>query len=156
MTRPRPGHGGQMIAVLPATLPRAVEGDRFPASFLSEDLLRDYVDLLVRVVEATGAVVIFVGAVIAGARFVVASVRRRRSSEFVAVRLGLGRYLALGLEFQLASDILSTAVAPTLEEIGKLAAVAAIRTALNYFLAKEIEREREEVEQGERARGDAP
>ena len=45
-----------------------------------------------------------------------------------AVRLGLGRYLALGLEFQLASDVLRTAVAPTLREIGELAAVAAIRT----------------------------
>ena len=46
-----------------------------------------------------------------------------------------------------ASDLLSTAVAPTFEEIGKLAAVAAIRTALNFFLAREIREEREEVEQ---------
>jgi uncharacterized membrane protein len=52
----------------------------------------------------------------------------------------------LGLEFQLASDLLSTAVAPSFEEIGKLAAIAAIGTALNYALAKEIERERAEVE----------
>lgn len=45
-----------------------------------------------------------------------------------------------------AGDILRTAVAPTFTEIGQLAAIAAIRTALNYFLGKEIERERDEVE----------
>ena len=61
------------------------------------------------------------------------------------VRLGLGRFLALGLEFQLASDILRTAIAPTLREIGELAAIAAIRTALNYFLARDIKEERAEL-----------
>src|SRR3712207_8976901 len=40
------------------------------------------------------------------------------------IRLILGQFLALGLEFQLASDILGTAVSPTFEEIGKLAAIA--------------------------------
>ena len=118
----------------------------FPSSLLSEDLLRDWVDLLVRLVEAAGAVIIFVGAVLAAAAFVRAAVVSRSTSEFVRVRLRLGRYLALGLEFQLASDILSTAVAPTFEEIGKLAAIAAIRTLLNYFLGKEIEKERSEVD----------
>ena len=120
---------------------------------LSEDLLREAVDLLVRLVEAAGALIIFVGAAIAFVRFVGEVVSRRRHGEFVRVRLGLGRYLALGLEFQLASDILSTAVAPTFEEIGKLAAIAAIRTVLNYFLRTEIEEEREQLEQ-ERSRAE--
>ncbi len=123
----------------------AAEGG-FPASVLSEDLLRAYVDLLVRLVEAAGAIVIFIGAAIAAVGFVRAALRRHSNDEFVRVRLGLGRYLTLGLEFQLASDVLSTAIAPTFAEIGKLAAIAAIRTVLNYFLAKEIERERAEVE----------
>ncbi len=122
----------------------------FPSSVLPEDVLREYVDLLVRIVEAVGAAVIFVGAVVAAVGFVQAAVGRRSTGEFVRVRLRLGRYLALGLEFQLASDVLSTAVAPTFEEIGKLAAIAAIRTALNYFLGKEIERERAEVDAEQR------
>lgn len=120
--------------------------DGFPASVLSENLLRDYVDLLVRLVEAAGALVIFVGAVLAAVGFARVARNRHSDREFVRVRLGLGRYLTLGLEFQLASDVLSTAIAPTFGEIGKLAAIAAIRTVLNYFLAKEIERERAEVE----------
>jgi len=126
------------------TTPRAAEGGL--SSVLSEDLLREWVDLLVRLVEAVGAVVIFVGAVVAAVAFVRAALVSRSTREFVRVRLRLGRYLALGLEFQLASDVLSTAVAPTFEEIGKLAAIAAIRTLLNYFLGKEIEKERSEVE----------
>ena len=116
---------------------------------LSEHFLHEAVDLLVRCVEAAGALIIFVGAVIAFVRFVAEAVTRRRHGEFVAVRLGLGRYLALGLEFQLASDILTTAVAPSFEEIGKLAAIAAIRTVLNHFLRKEIEEERAQLERDE-------
>ena len=56
------------------------------------------------------------------------------------VRLRLGRWLALALEFLLAADILRTAVAPTWSEIGQLAAIAAIRTALNFFLQLEIDK----------------
>jgi uncharacterized membrane protein len=57
------------------------------------------------------------------------------------LRLGLARWLAVGLEFALAADILRTAVAPTWHDIGQLAAIAALRTALNFFLGKEIQGE---------------
>jgi hypothetical protein len=60
--------------------------------------------------------------------------RDRDAGAFVPVRLTLGRFLALGLEFQPASDVLRTAVAPSFRELGQL---AGIRTALNYFLARE-------------------
>jgi uncharacterized membrane protein len=56
-----------------------------------------------------------------------------------AVRLRLGKWLALALEFALASDIVRTAVAPSWDEIGKLAAIMALRTLLNYFLEREFE-----------------
>ena len=56
------------------------------------------------------------------------------------IRLRLGRWLALALEFELGADILRTAIAPTWAEIGQLAAIATIRTLLNYFLQKEIDR----------------
>ena len=112
-----------------------------------EELLADVVNVLVSVVEACGAAVIITGAVWAFARFVWVGLRRQTTSAFVPVRLTLGRFLALGLEFQLASDVLRTAVAPSFEELGQLAAVAAIRTALNYFLSQEIAEERRQVAQ---------
>jgi uncharacterized membrane protein len=117
-----------------------------------EELLADVVGVLVVLVEACGAAVIIVGAVWAFARFVGVGLRRRTTAAFVPVRLTLGRFLALGLEFQLASDVLRTAVAPSWEELGQLAAVATIRTALNYFLSKEIAEERRQVAE-EQAQG---
>jgi uncharacterized membrane protein len=113
---------------------------------VSEAFLKDTVDLLVRLVEMAGALVIFAGATVAFVRFLDAALRHRNEPQrYVEMRLGLGRYLALGLEFQLASDVLRTAVAPTLRQIGELAAVAAIRTALNFFLAREIKEERAQL-----------
>ncbi|SNY74107.1 DUF1622 domain-containing protein [Paractinoplanes atraurantiacus] len=117
----------------------------------SERWLSEAVDLMVRLVEAAGALIIFVGAMVAFVRFVVVGLRERRAEAFVPVRLELGRFLALGLEFQLASDILRTAIAPTLREIAELAAVAAIRTALNFFLTREIKEERDELARREPA-----
>lgn len=126
---------------------------------LSEETVGAAVDLLVRLVEAAGALVIFLGAAIGFVRFVVAAARTRRAESFVPIRLDIGRFLALGLEFQLAGDILRSAIAPTFREIGELAAVATIRTALNFFLAREIREERAEIARGDAATagdGDRP
>ncbi|MFJ7300074.1 DUF1622 domain-containing protein [Streptomyces sp. NPDC099088] len=112
---------------------------------LPESGLRTGVDMLVRLVEAGGAIIIFVGAVVAFSRLVTVGLRERKAEIFVSVRLTLGRFLLLGLEFQLASDILRTAISPTFREIGQLAAIAAIRTALNYFLGREIKEERAQI-----------
>ncbi len=114
---------------------------------LPEEMLRDAVDLLVRLVEAAGAAVIFLGASLAIVQFL-RVLPSRRPERFTEVRLTLGRFLALGLEFQLASDVLRTAIAPSFDELGKLAAVAAIRTALNFFLAREIKEETAQVDAG--------
>ncbi|HKU37938.1 MAG TPA: DUF1622 domain-containing protein [Polyangiales bacterium] len=123
----------------------ACVGQTCMPDFLSEHSLHGAVGLLVRLVEAAGALVIFAGALIGFVRFLISVVRSRDARSFVPVRLDLGRFLALGLEFQLGSDLLRTAVAPTFAEIGQLAAVAAIRTALNFFLGREIREERDEI-----------
>ena len=49
--------------------------------------------------------------------------------------------MALGLEFSFAADIVRTAVAATWWDIGQLAAIAVLRTGLNYSLELEIARE---------------
>jgi uncharacterized membrane protein len=116
----------------------------FALEILPEWALRDAVDLMVRLIEACGAVVIMIGAVVAITKFAVALVRRD-IIQFSSVRLSLARFLVLGLEFQLAADVLRTAISPSFEEIGKLAAIAAIRTVLNYFLNREIAQEQREI-----------
>ncbi len=113
---------------------------------MNEETIRSAVFVLVSIVEVIGAVVIFVGAVVGFAMFL-RNLYRRRIEKFTSTRLLVARFLALGLEFQLASDILRTAVAPSFEEIGQLAAIAAIRTLLNYFLSQEMKgEERDERE----------
>ena len=51
-----------------------------------------------------------------------------------------GTWLLLGLEFALAADIIASVVSPTWQDIGQLGAIAVIRTFLNYFLEKDLER----------------
>jgi uncharacterized membrane protein len=53
--------------------------------------------------------------------------------------IDFARWLILGLEFMLAADIVRTVIAPTWVEIGQLAAIALIRTFLNFFLERDIE-----------------
>jgi len=69
-------------------------------------------------------------------------IRHSRRSNFDTVqqllRLKLGRYLILALELLLAADIVATAVSPTWDAIGRLAAISLIRTFLNYFLEREV------------------
>lgn len=113
------------------------------------ELLRRADAILVAVVEVAGALIIFVGAVWAALRFLVVGLRQRDAALFTPIRLSLGRFLTLGLEFQLAADILRTAVSPTFDQIGQLAAIAAIRTALNYFLRREIAQEQQQIRQAE-------
>ena len=50
-----------------------------------------------------------------------------------------GLWLLLGLEFELAADIIGSVFSPTWQEIGKLGVIAVIRTFLNYFLEKDLE-----------------
>ncbi|WBB68974.1 DUF1622 domain-containing protein [Micromonospora sp. WMMD812] len=115
-----------------------------------DEVLRQGDQVLVAVVEVAGALIIFAGAVWAAVRFLVEGLRHRTAAVFTPIRLSLGRFLTLGLEFQLAADILRTAVSPTFDQIGQLAAIATIRTALNYFLGREIGQEQRQV--GEEAR----
>ena len=54
------------------------------------------------------------------------------------LRLTFGGWLAMALEFQLASDIIKTTISPTYEHLVQLGAIAVIRTFLNYFLSREL------------------
>ena len=108
-----------------------------------EESVRNGVEWLRLLVETLGATVIGVGVLLA----IVGLVRHattQRGRSFTPIRLAFARYLTLALELQLAADILSTSVAPTWDRIGKLAAIAIIRTALNYFLSREVQEEKKE------------
>lgn len=107
-----------------------------------EHALALVVSLLMLILESVSVLCILL-ALVTTLQLAIAQTSRRRGFSFVDVRLRFGTWLALALEFQLAADVLSTTVAPSFEALGKLGAIAVIRTFLNYFLSKELEAEAE-------------
>ncbi len=56
------------------------------------------------------------------------------------IRIKLGSYLVLALEFFIAGDIIKTIITPTWEGLGVLGAIVVIRTILSYFLTKDLKK----------------
>lgn len=105
--------------------------------------LKDWTLYLSAGIEAAAGVIIGLAAIEAIARALYIYFRRslpNAEEGKETIRLRLGRWLSLALEFLVAADILRTAVAPTWDEIGKLAAIVALRTVLNFFLQQDIDR----------------
>jgi len=103
---------------------------------------RSTIEYLARAIEFAAALIIAIAALEATIKALSLFVRRNAPpAAKTEVRLTLGRWLAVGLEFELAADILRTAVTPSWRDIAQLVAIAALRTALNYFLEREIRQE---------------
>jgi uncharacterized membrane protein len=93
-----------------------------------------------RVVEFTGVFVLLLGALIATLAFARRLVRRVSLQDaYHALRADLGRAILLGLEFLVIADIIGTvAIEPTLQNLGVLAVIVAIRTLLSFALELEV------------------
>ncbi len=105
---------------------------------LTEYFLDEFVLILKIFIEAIAVFIIAFAVLKALAKML----RMRKSRKLFAsegtIRLELGISLVLALEFLLAADIVGTAISPSWSDIGKLTAIAGIRTFLNFFLEKEI------------------
>ena len=105
--------------------------------FLEGSLL-EIMALLKIVIESIALLILAFAVVKAVKRLVLHDRRMDREEKLSRVRLDLGIALALSLEFLLAADIVATAVSPSWDALGKLAAISAIRTFLNFFLEQEV------------------
>jgi uncharacterized membrane protein len=106
-----------------------------------EQLFKTVANYIALGVEAGAVLLILVGASEAlynVLRLLIAGKFVAGTRKEIWVRFGV--WLLLGLEFELAADIVRSAISPSWSQIGQLAAIATIRTVLNYFLEKEIER----------------
>jgi uncharacterized membrane protein len=109
-----------------------------------EEVFKEVASLVALAVEAVVVVVIAYGtveAVVRTAASVAAGAEPHQRRREIWLRYAV--WILLALEFALAADIIRTAVAPTWNDIGKLGAIAAIRTALNFFLGRDISEFRE-------------
>ena len=90
------------------------------------------------VIEMMAIFVIAAGTVEAFIAAAASVLARAEIKRFREIWMRYARWLVAGLTFMLAADLVDTAIAPTWDDIGKLAAIAAIRTALNYFLERDM------------------
>ena len=98
------------------------------------------IDWIALIIVILGAVQAFIGAVglaVSGGD----SVHRKE------VWLRFARWLVAALTFQLAADIIETSITEDWQSIGRIAAVAVIRTFLNYFLDRDVSEMREQREE---------
>jgi uncharacterized membrane protein len=92
------------------------------------------------IVEAAAVLVVFYGALEALTRLLwIVVTPSTTHGERKALWRRFGVWLLIGLEFELAADIIDSVVSPSWMDIGKLGAIAVIRTFLNYFLEKDLE-----------------
>ncbi|HTQ71964.1 MAG TPA: DUF1622 domain-containing protein [Acidocella sp.] len=105
-----------------------------------EDLIRLLCGYSALAIEAGAALIITCGTIEALTRLAPTLLGYNPTGRRREVWRRLGIWLLLGLEFELAADIIRTAIAPSWTDIGQLAAIAAIRTFLNYVLESDIEK----------------
>jgi uncharacterized membrane protein len=104
-----------------------------------EELLRQSARLVAELIEAVAVLLIAYGAAEAFVNSLRHFFRRIHDAGWrKALFVRFGIWLLLGLQFALAADIVRSAIAPTWNDIGQLAAIAAIRTFLNYFLERDL------------------
>jgi len=103
------------------------------------------------VIQLIAVVFIAAGTLEAVATVFKGLVMRADIDRYRQIWIRYARVLIGGLTFMLAADVVDTAIAPDWDDIGKLAAIAAIRTALNYFLEMGL---RAQEESARRARAE--
>jgi uncharacterized membrane protein len=93
-----------------------------------------------KIVELVGIGVLVAGAVLAVGAFILRMLQHQPFAEaYHGLRADLGRAILLGLEFLVIADIIRTvAVEPTLQNLGVLAFIVAIRTFLSFALELEV------------------
>jgi uncharacterized membrane protein len=117
-----------------------------------ENLLTSLANHVALAVETVAVVVVAFGAAQAMISVLMAFVRGTRPTGWPRpIWARFGGWLLGGLQFALAADIVRSTIAPTWEQIGELAAIAAIRTFLSYFLERDLAELRRHDAESERA-----
>ena len=104
-------------------------------------------ETLSSIIDGIGIAIVLWGFGRALIAFLRAELRRFTKSEGLAaihsVRLDLGTYILVGIEFMIASDIIHTVIKRELQDLAFVSALVAIRTAISFFLGRELAELRE-------------
>jgi uncharacterized membrane protein len=103
-----------------------------------EDFAKTITIYVSHTLEIIAALVIAAGLLQLAINYFNALVKDKKYLTAEEARIKFGSAVAVSLELLLGADVLATAVSPSWDDIGKLAAIATIRTLLNYFLEREL------------------
>jgi uncharacterized membrane protein len=107
---------------------------------MAMDSFHQIIDSASFVLNLVGAGITLWGIIVSLFEFLKKEILNRKDAVKLneAIRLRLGSYLILALEFFIAGDIVKTIITPTWQSLGILAAIVVIRTILSYFLTKDL------------------
>ncbi|MFW6371237.1 MAG: DUF1622 domain-containing protein [Bacteroidota bacterium] len=101
--------------------------------------LRHYIELVAKVIESLGVIIIALGSFFFVLRYLYFYLARNNLLPFAQLRRELGRAILLGLEILVAADIVATvSTEPTMDSVLILAAIILIRTFLSFALEVEL------------------
>ena len=105
-----------------------------------KEILHFMAEITVNTLEFIGITIIILGSV----RALITIFSRLKKDKPVNVMVGLGRALALALEFKMGAEIVNTVIVRDLKELGILAIVIALRAVLAILIHWEIKNEKKE------------
>src|SRR5262245_36646567 len=105
-----------------------------------EELIASFSSVVALLIEAAAVLIVAFGSLEAFGKLLwIVATPGATHGERKTVWRRYGTWLLLGLEFELAADIIRSVISPSWQDIAQLGAIAVIRTFLNYFLEKDLD-----------------
>lgn len=111
-----------------------------------EKIAKEITNIVSHAVEILAAIIIGIAVLYVLYSYLSSFYPRSGKGSKESIRINFGSSVAVALELLLGADVLATAVAPSWDDIGKLAAIATIRTVLNFFLEKELKHQKMNIQ----------
>ena len=113
-------------------------------------MFRHILEVAIWIINAVSIMVLLWGVLLTVKNFVISEIKSKDRIEAVKkitiVKNCLWTYILLGLEILICADIIESILNPTFHDIIVLASIVVIRTVISYFLNKEIESNKEHLE----------
>ncbi len=110
--------------------------------------LEHIVEIVATTIGYVGMAFITLGVILAIIQYVVSRFDNKYTTDHV--RLTLGTYILIGLEFMVGQDIIETVLHTTMEQLYKLGLIVVIRTILDFFLSREMGHLKEHIAKHEK------
>ena len=104
--------------------------------------LVEFLEYAAEAIDIVGIIIVLIGAIKFVVHAVPIEIKRLRgiacARELRHLRLQLGSYIVLAIEFMIVSDIINTVLTKTMEDLYYLIGLIIARTAISFFLGKEL------------------